>query len=105
MPAEPIDLFVEDLLKEANLSSLPEDFKDQYVEKVKEQLNRHLGLTIMENLDEEGLKEFSKLMTTGKTPDFNRMQVMFSHRIPDFEQKMQKAMVDFAKNFVSAVKK
>ncbi|MFA5020747.1 MAG: DUF5663 domain-containing protein [Patescibacteria group bacterium] len=104
MPQESIDLFVENLLSQAKLN-LPADFKGQYVEKLKEQINRRLGLVIMENLDDAGLEEFSRLMATEPKPDINTIQAAFQARIPDFEQKIKEALVEFAQDFVNLAEK
>lgn len=104
MNQESMDLYIENLLQESNLN-LPEDFKAPYVEKVKEQLSRRIGIVIMENLDEEGVVEFSRLMDQEPSPDMNAIQAAFTARIPDLEEKIKEALIGFAADFISAAKK
>lgn len=104
MEQEPIDQFVENLLKQANLN-LPEEFKTQYAEKIKEQVNRRLGILIMENLDDAGMEEFSSLMSAEPKPDIMAIQQSFQSKIPDFEKKVQETLIEFAQDFVNASSK
>lgn len=104
MPQEPIDMYIDNLLKEANLK-LPDDYKTQYAERLKEQVNRRLGIVIMENLDDAGLAEFSQLMAQEPKPDILEIQKSFAARIPDFDQKIKTALAEFGKDFITATKK
>lgn len=104
MNQEPLDLFIANLVKESGLN-LPEDFKQQYIEKLKEQLNRRLGLVLIEDLDEAGLAEFSQLMGQEPQPDFQAIQNFYATKIPNFEQKIQSAMIEFANEFIATAKK
>ena len=97
-----IDLFVENLLKQANLANLPEDYKKEYVERVKEQINQRLGIIMLENLDDDGIAAFSELMSGEPTPDINAIQKLCQDRIPEFNQKIQAALAEFAQDFVTA---
>lgn len=104
MNQDPMDLFIENLLTQANMS-LPDGFKDQFVEKLKEQLNRRLAITLMEDLDDASLAEFNQLMAAEPAPDFTAIQHFYVAKIPNFEQKMQTALAEFAQDFVNVSKK
>lgn len=104
MDQDPLDLFVENLLKESKLN-LPEDFQAQYIEKLKEQVNRRLALVLMEELDEAGLVQFSELMSAEPQPDFIAIQNFYKEKIPNFEQKIQASLAEFATDFITASQK
>ena len=104
MTQEPLDLFVENLVKEAGLN-LPEDFKGQYIEKLKEQINRRLALVLMEGLDETSLGEFNLLVSAEPKPDFQAIQAFYATKIPNFEQKVRETLIAFAGEFINASKK
>ncbi len=104
MDQEPLNLFVENLLRESKLN-LPTDFKAQYIEKLKEQVNRRLGIALMENLDEAALTEFSELMSVEPQPDFRAVEKFYQEKIPNVEQKIQAALAEFATDFITASQK
>lgn len=103
MAQEPIDLFVDKLITESGLN-LPPDYREQYVERLKEQINNRLGAVIIENLDQAGMEEFTQLMQQQPQPDINTIQSMFSSRIPNFDEKIREAMIGFAQEFIAAAK-
>jgi hypothetical protein len=76
MNQDPLHLFAENLINEAGLN-LPEDFKTTYLEKLKEQINRRITLTLMDKLKEKDLEKFSELMSSEPQPDINAIQAFY----------------------------
>jgi len=103
MAQEPIDLFVDKLITDAGLN-LPPDFREEYAEKLKQQVNQRLGTVLIENLDQAGVAEFTELLQKEPQPDIMALQQMFSSRIPDFNEKIRQALIAFAEEFIAAAK-
>jgi hypothetical protein len=104
MNQDPLHLFAENLITEAGLK-LSEDFKLQYLEKLKEQINRRITLTLMDKLKEEDVEKFSELMSAEPQPDINVVQAFYKERIPNLEVEIQEALIQFSSEFISAAKK
>ena len=103
MNQDPLDLFVENLIKSANLE-LPDDFRGQFAEKLKEQVNRRLGLALLENLDEAGVEQYNRLMDAEPAPDYGAIQAFYQQRIPDLEERLQAELSAFSQDFLAASK-
>ena len=98
---DPIQAYLEDLFVAAGLDKLPSDIKEEYSERLGVEVNRRIGLAMMDSLDENSLGEFNALMEKDEvTPDDAR--VFFAERVPDYEARMQKVLEDFAKEFVDS---
>lgn len=98
---DPIQAFVEQLYSAAGLDKLPPDLKEEYSERIGVEVNRRIGLSMMEALDEKSLEEFNKLMEKEEVDPAEAM-AFFKQNVPDFEVKMQKVFGDFTKEFVTA---
>lgn len=105
MPTEAIDQFIDALLKEAKLDILPDDYKEQYRERLFDQIVSRIGIIAMQNLDEAGAAEFAKLMESGVKPNSEEAQNFFVQKIPDFGEKIRQGMVDFGRQFIAAAVK
>ena len=104
MPSEPIDQFVDNLLKQAGMNNLPEDYQEVYKEKVKEQINRRISLMLMENLNDKSAKEISDLFSRPESLDLAQSQEIFAKYVPGLEEKVAAEMLAFAEDFVKAAK-
>ncbi|MFA5048131.1 MAG: DUF5663 domain-containing protein [Patescibacteria group bacterium] len=105
MESDALDIFVDQLLKDAKLENLPADYRDQYIVRLKEQIEKRLGIIIMQNLDEASLDEFTQLIQHEPKPNLAKIQSLFSSRIPDFDQKIKDGMVEFASQFIASAQK
>jgi len=105
MAQEALDIFVDQLIKDAKLDNLPADYREEYLVRLKEQVEKRLGIIIMQNLDEAGLNEFTQLIQQEPKPDLAKIQSLFSGRIPDFEQKIKDGMIEFASQFIASAQK
>lgn len=97
-----IQNFVLDLLKQAGLDNMPEDFKQEYIEKLAIEAERRLGVMAMEALDANGLQEFENFMNTHEAPKTEDFLEFFNSYIPDFTAKTSKTLQDFAQEFLSS---
>jgi uncharacterized protein YdiU (UPF0061 family) len=98
---DPIQAFVGQLYSAAGLDKLPSDLKSEYGERIGVEVNRRIGLSMMEALNEQSLEEFNKLMEKEEVDPAEAM-AFFQQNVPDFEARMQKVFADFTKEFVSA---
>lgn len=98
---DPIQAFVERLYAAAGLDKLPPDLKAEYGERIGVEVNRRIGLSMMDALNEKSLDEFNKLMEKEDIDPAEAM-VFFKTNVPDFESRMTKVFEDFTKEFVAA---
>ena len=105
MPTEAIDQFIDTLLREAKLDVLPDDYKEQYRERLYDQIVSRIGIIAMQNLDEKGAADFSQMLENGVKPGSKEAQDFFTERIPDFGEKIRLGMVEFAQQFIGAAAK
>jgi len=67
---DPIQAYIEQLFVTAGLDNLPSDIKDEYSERLGVEVNRRIGLAMMDSMDEKSLGEFNTLMEKDEvTPD------------------------------------
>jgi hypothetical protein len=97
-----IQSFVLDLLKQAGIDNMPEEFKKEYTEKLAVEAERRLGVMAMEELDVKGLEQFETFMSTHDAPKSEDFLEFFNTHITDFDAKANKALQDFAQEFLSS---
>jgi len=97
-----IQNFVLDLLKQAGIDNMPEEFKQEYAEKLAVEAERRLGVIAMEELDAKGLEEFEAFMATHDAPKSEDFLEFFNSHISDFNEKASRALHDFAQEFLSS---
>jgi len=98
---DPIQSFVEQLYSAAGLDKLPSDIREEYAERIGTEVNRRIGLSMMQALDEKALGAFNKLMDK-ETLDPAEATAFFQEHVPDFQDRMKKVFDDFSKEFVAA---
>lgn len=96
--------FVESLFEEAGLNSLPEAFRQEYVEKVAVQAQQRLGMVALRELDSAGLEQFAELVDA-ENVDQTKVLRFFESHVPDFQNKMKRALQDFATEFLRDVER
>ena len=62
MAEESLNTYVETLLKEANVSTTPADYYQAYKTKLASEVNRRIGLVVMNELEKKDLEEFEKIL-------------------------------------------
>ena len=105
MPQDPGTLFIEKIMAEAGLSELPADYKQQYIDKLQEQVNRRVGLIILDNLSEADSQEFAKTLNSSPAASMEEMRAFFADKIPSLEEKIKAGLAEFAAQFIARAKK
>lgn len=103
MEADLINTFVVELLKKADLDKVPQDFYDEYVEKIGLEVQKRLGLVAMKELSPEAVDQFGELIKNDASP--KDLVVFFQENIPDYQEKIEMALKDFADEFLVSVEK
>ena len=101
---DPLEHFAYELLRAADLETLPEDAKAEFVGRLMEEAQRRMGIIAVQYLDGAALEEFNAMMAADSPPDSATMQAFFTAKIPDFDAKAQEGLLAFADEFVSAAK-
>lgn len=97
---DPLEHFAYELLRAADLDALPEDAKAEFVVRLRDEAQRRIGIIAMENLDEQGMTEFTAMIEQAPPPEPVAVQTFLIGKIPDFETKMQAGLLAFADEFV-----
>jgi predicted house-cleaning noncanonical NTP pyrophosphatase (MazG superfamily) len=100
---EALNAYLEELLKAANIASLPEDYKNEYKERLALEVNRRIGIVVMDQLTDKDLEELEKLLE--KDSKIEEIQNFLSQRIPNLKEVVEKALDQFAAEFIAAAKK
>ncbi len=95
---ESLTAFVSDLLLKAGMTDLPDDFKEKYVAKLVSQIEERVGLRALQELDEEQLGDFERLVQgkKGQAAIFD----FFNRHVRDFPQKMSAVLDEFSGEFL-----
>lgn len=99
---ESLDVYLEQLLKAANIAAMPEDYKKSYKERLAMEVERRIGIVVMNELDKKDLGEFEKLLEKDVSPE--EIQNFISSRVPNLVELVRKALDDFAAEFIAAAK-
>ena len=102
MPINPLEQFVDQILKQVKLESLPKDFKASYKEKLMAETQRRIGILAVQELDEKGLEKYRQLIEKDSNPSPQVIQDFFTSHIENFEEKMRKGLENFAREFIEA---
>jgi uncharacterized protein YdiU (UPF0061 family) len=103
MEKDLIAQFVENLIKQAGLDSVPENFRAEYTEKIAMEAQKRVGLIALKELDKEALDEFADLMKD--QPDTKEMNIFFAEHIPNLEDKVAVGLREFAEEFLTSAEK
>lgn len=105
MQEDVIQKFINQILIEAKIDQMPEDFKKEYTEKLAQEAQRRLGIVAMDELDEQGIRDLEGFMKKKGMPKSQELMEFFSQRIPDFENKVISALRQFADEFIKGAEK
>ena len=90
-----ISSLVEKIIDEAGLRNLPEEELDDFRANMETQISQKLGSIVIDNLGEEGMAEYEKLLEGSDGVDPEKMDALTSKYIPDLDQKIESEMTDF----------
>jgi uncharacterized protein YdiU (UPF0061 family) len=100
-----IENFIKEMIKKAGIDNMPEDFKKEYTEKLGVEVQQRLGIMALQELDENGLKEFETLMKGEEEPDPQKLLDFFQGKIPHFNEKYSQTLKQFAEEFISGAER
>lgn len=103
MQADLISTFVTELLKKAELDKVPQNFYDEYSEKLGNEVQKRLGIIAMKELTPGAVDEFGKLVSGEAKPE--ELAKFFKKNIPDYEDKVESALREFADEFLASAAK
>ncbi|PIR93233.1 hypothetical protein COT99_02110 [Candidatus Falkowbacteria bacterium CG10_big_fil_rev_8_21_14_0_10_43_10] len=92
---EVIQQIADQIIAAAGADKMPEGAKAAFRENLEAQIMRRLGLIIIKNLDEEGLKAYEKLTEAAPVPSVGEMQSFLEQYLPDYEEKVKAGMDEF----------
>lgn len=92
--------FIEDLLKEAKIDTMPDDFKNEYRRRLAGQLMERLGLVAMRALSDSDLPRAEELASQEK---FDELMQFLKKNIPNFAEVMDAALKDFRTSFIASL--
>ena len=104
-----ISRFAQQLIEETQKVPLPADYLEDYQARLEDQIVERLGLIALENMDEEGLKQYEAIIkeTGGDLEKMNYEQVekLWKKHIKNFEEVMAKGLAEFAKEYQKNISK
>lgn len=77
---DPIDQYVAELLRAAGLDSLPEEARAGFVVKLRDQVQRRIGILAVQHLDPKGIEEFQGMMMQSPPPAADDVQAFLRQR-------------------------
>lgn len=97
----PLTPFIEALLMEANLTALPEEYKENYQRRLEGQFIERLGFAAMRALPESDVPRATELAGKEK---FEDLTTLFQKSIPDFPKIVEETMRSFREDFLASTK-
>ncbi|MFA5359170.1 MAG: DUF5663 domain-containing protein [Patescibacteria group bacterium] len=105
MAQDPMEVFIQNLILAAGLDGMPDEYKADYIDKLRVQIDRRIGVIAMQELDSAGLDEFRQMMEREPKISNAALQQFFAGKIDNFPEKVQQGLQDFAAEFIAAAKK
>ena len=97
---ELIQKYISQIMDDAKLSDMPEDFKADYIEKLQTEIERRLGITALKSMDESAVKKFNELITEDPNLPPEKIAEFYQEHIPNFSEVMNKTLEDFKQEFI-----
>ncbi len=102
LPAD-IRNFLDEVLRDANITSLDQKTHDDMIVELYLRLDDYMLGTITEKLPEENMEEFTKMAEAGKSRE--ELQQYLQTYIPNATELFANAMIDFRNLYLSNVDK
>lgn len=99
IPVE-IQLFLENLIKEANIPTYDDESKQQMVRELFERLDKYIALKIAEYLTDEEAEQFIKMNEEKKSQ--KELDAFIAEHIPDAQVVFTQAFADFRDFYLTA---
>jgi len=99
---EQIQEVITQIIKQSNMEGMPEPAEKKFREEMELQITRRLGIIVMQNLNEEGLAEYEKMIEKGEAGDQEKFSVFIAKYIPNYEEKVKEGLGLFIKEVIAA---
>lgn len=99
-----IERFTDQILEEANLTSLPDEFRNQFKLQMAEEIQKRMGILTLQALSDENLKAFDQLMTQEPESTPEVMAQFFKEKIPNYDEFIAGKIIEFKDEFVQKAK-
>ena len=96
---ESIELFINRLVEEKKFKDLTPEVTDQIKEDLRKRVEDRVNAAILNNLPEDKLAEFEKLVEKG---DLEEVQTFCSKNIPELDQVIAAALLEFRKIYINS---
>lgn len=96
--------FIQQLLKAADLEMLPEEERDDYIEDITREIERRVGLLLIEELSQDDFDAYTKLVTSKKPQNLQEVEIFLESKIKDWPQKFDAVLKKFADDFIATTK-
>lgn len=96
-----IRLFVQEILTEAGLDDLPQEFKSDYVHKLSYELRRRIGIHAVNALDQKSFDEFQNLIKDNPTQDLFNVIDFFKEKLVNFNDLVAHTLYEFRLEILS----
>jgi hypothetical protein len=100
----PIKKMIDQIILYANLSGMKKGDEEAFRAQMEEYITRHLGFLVLNSLDSKGLKEYEAMISADKAPSSAKLQNFFLEKVPDFEERLVKGMVEFLQDVMRSVR-
>ena len=92
--------FIQSMLKAADLDMLPEEEYDQYIDDVTREIERRVGLLILQELDENDFTAYTTLVTSGNEQDLLKAPEFLEEKIENWQDKLGNVLKTFGDEFI-----
>jgi len=103
MPYDFISRFAQQLIEETSTVPLPADYLENYQARLEDQIVERIGLIALENMDDEGLKQYEAIIKKTKGDlskmNFDEVEQLWKKHIKNFEALVLKGLDEFAKEY------
>ena len=99
-----LDIFISELIKQACLDKMPQDFLEEYKEKLAVEAQKRLGVASMALLSMDEVTELNEIIAKQSEPAEAIKDYLLGH-IPDYQNKMAEALREFGGEVLRAAGK
>lgn len=96
---EAIIQFIDQLIKDAGLSEMSQDFLDDYKEQLTMELMKRLGLQVLNTLSDEQREEALTFMQTNPTPQ--EIDEFYRKKLPNINEVTKNTLEEFRREYLT----
>ena len=94
---------IDQLINVTGLKNLPQKEEEMFRRDLEAQINRRLGLIILKNLDDKGLKEYEKMISKKEKVSPGEFQAFLEKYLPNYEEVIDQEMETFWQEVFTAL--